>query len=184
MIVNPSLCKNQDENVTWIMHKEGGKKMCVCFERESVLLFLCFDGLESHNRVKGDSIKRALNRRDSYEAGQKNVLTILQLSRLISSWVASCRFFSGSSVCSFSYFLDFLAAPIKGAKRPENGPGAIFAGCQKPHQSLTVCQQMLMMVKLLYYSSQATSQWHGNDDSSTKKSEQQTLFVNVFTAQK
>ena len=51
-------------------------------------------------------------------------LTILLCSLLISSWVASCLFFSGSSVCSFSYFLDFLA-PIKGARRPEKGPGAI-----------------------------------------------------------
>jgi len=50
--------------------------------------------------------------------------SILLCSLLISSWVASCLFFSGSSVCSFSYFLDFLA-PIKGARRPEKGPGAI-----------------------------------------------------------
>ena len=51
-----------------------------------------------------------------------NVLTILTLSLLISSWVASCFFFSGSSVFSFSYVLDFLHK--KGA-RMENAPGAI-----------------------------------------------------------
>ena len=51
-------------------------------------------------------------------------LTILVFSRLISSSVASCLFFSGSSVWSFSYFFDFR--PRKGAKIA-NAPGAIVA---------------------------------------------------------
>ena len=46
----------------------------------------------------------------------------MQLSRLISSCVASWRFFSGSSVSNFSYFLDLR--PRKGAKM-EKAPGAM-----------------------------------------------------------
>merc|ERR1711953_558883 len=56
-----------------------------------------------------------------------NLLTILLCSLLISSCVASCRFFSGSSVCNFSYFLAFRPTPIKGANRPEKGPGGMMS---------------------------------------------------------
>lgn len=54
-------------------------------------------------------------------------LSILLCSLLISSCVASCRFFSGSSVCNFSYFLAFRPTPIKGANRPEKGPGGMMS---------------------------------------------------------
>lgn len=51
------------------------------------------------------------------------LLTILLFNRLISSWVASWRRRSGSSVCSFSYFFDFR--PRNGA-RMEKAPGAML----------------------------------------------------------
>ena len=55
-----------------------------------------------------------------------SLLTILVLSLLISSWVASCRLFSGSSAWSFSYFL-FDLRPRNGA-RIDSAPGAILPG--------------------------------------------------------